>query len=50
MGKTTASLKSLELHEQLQVYFSWIPPKSPGAWPYSFAFQEKTNKPGGGDG
>lgn len=42
MGKTTASLKSLELHEQLQVYFSWTLPESPGERPYSFAFQEKT--------
>lgn len=37
--QVTASLKALELQEQLQVSLSYIPPKSLGEWSYSFAFQ-----------
>lgn len=45
MGKTNASLKSLGLHKQLQVYFSWTTfPESLGAWLHCFAFQEKHKK------
>lgn len=50
MGKITASLKPLELHEQLQAYFSWTRPESPGWMVIQLCFSGKKKKCGGGDG